>query len=93
MHVGVVVQLADFVPEVDEWYTACRHDDRMGEEYALYGTGFAWFESSQRSSRSGYPAIASLWIVLEGDSSGERARMTRDEKGIEETTVVKAILA
>jgi hypothetical protein len=93
VHVGVVVELANFVPEVDERYTASRHDDRVGEEYSLYSTRFSGFESSERGSRSGYPTIASLWIVLEGYPSGERAGMTCDEKGIEETTVVQAILA
>ena len=71
VHVGVIVHLADLVPEVDKRDAAGRHDDAVPEQDSLYCAIFPGFEPGKGSGCTADPAVACFRVVLEWHTSSE----------------------
>ena len=91
--VAVVVELADFVAEVDERDAAGAHGDGVGEEDAREGARVSGLEACEGGGGAGYAAVACAGVVLEGDPAREAAGVAVHVEGVEEAAVVEAVVA
>lgn len=93
IHVRVVVQLPDFISEVDERYPSRGEDDGMAQEDPLECAIFPRLETSKGSGGTRDTTVAGTRVVLERDASSERAWMAIDEESVKESTMIVAFFA
>ncbi len=91
--IAVIVQLPYLVAEIDERNAARAHGNGIREHDSTNGFILSVLETGERGRGTGNAAVSCSGVVLEGYAARKTARMAVDVKGIQEATVIVAVLA
>ena len=97
--VGIVVERAHLIAQVDQWDAADGEDDAVDQQNAADGqidlaTGSLvqrLFQTCQRCARAGNPAVAGPRVFLKRQAAGEAAGEAARVEGVEKLPVPEAV--